>query len=303
MVQEKFFKKIPLFYSFTDKEYKAVIRIAKEELYAKNKLFFKEGQAPDALYIIVSGEVLIEKQPLVKTTEAITTLHLKEGDFFGELALFDQGQRTSTARAGKDTNVIVLKQEGILRLLKDAGFAAKFFKNIIQIVAARIRSTNRELMAFYEAGKVLGGPYDKDALLTNVLNIIISALEIKAGMILLKNNITGNLELVSVRGYKREDSKCMDIVNSVSVSNVFKEGKPLIDKAMLFLPFGSGVEKSGLVILKGRRPGIKGEDAFTQNDLNLVYAVMKQVETALENIQFYSDVEGRQRLKRQYVSL
>lgn len=297
-MKAQFLKKIPLFVSFSDQECREIMRIAREKSFLKNKAVFKEGERGDAMFIIVSGEVMIEKQPLLKSTGAISTLHMKAGDFFGELSLFDKGPRTSTARALEKTLALSISREGFMRLLrKKSGIGSKLFENIIQIISTRVRHTNQELMAFYEVGRMLSLPHNTDVLMENVMQILTAALSVRQGLIVLKNKITELFELKACKGCDKQGLDVDVIVNDEFTQKVLSQMKPLLitqKKGKLLVPFGPE-NNVGVVILSGK--------AFDQNDLNLVSAVMRQIDTVLQNIEFHEEAEGRQRLARQYFRL
>ena len=67
-----------------------------EEIYAPHEIVFKEGDPGDKMYLIREGtvEVFITKDG----TEEIIR-QLKEGEYFGEIALLAEGKRTASIRA------------------------------------------------------------------------------------------------------------------------------------------------------------------------------------------------------------
>ncbi|MFH0790468.1 MAG: cyclic nucleotide-binding domain-containing protein [Candidatus Omnitrophota bacterium] len=319
MVTVSFLKEIVFFHSFNKTDCAAVIRNSTQENFKKGEIIFREGEYGDALFIILSGEVVIEKEPLIKETGLLSTLHLTRGDFFGELAIFDGGPRTSTARAIEDTQVISLTQTMLFRLFrKKPALASRFFKNMLQIIASRVRSTNKELMAFYEIGRLLSTTHTQNSLFENVLKILIAASGAERGLILMKNPVTRNLEIVGIQGENTEKTHEEDIINSALVAKVLSEGNPLItekgvktdkeitditfakEEAILAVPFGAAEEKRGVVILTSLSRLKDSKPNFTDNDAVLVQAVMHQIETALENIRFQIEAEGRQKLQRHY---
>lgn len=321
MVTVSFLKEIVFFHSFNKTDCAAVIRNSTQESFKKGEIIFREGEYGDALFIILSGEVAIEKEPLIKETGLLSTLHLTKGDFFGELAIFDGGPRTSTARAIEDTQVISLTQTMLFRLFrKKPALASRFFKNMLQIIASRVRSTNKELMAFYEIGRLLSTAYTQNSLFENVLKIVIAASGASRGLILMKNPVTRNLEIITMQGIIREKRQETDIINSVLVTKVLSEGKPLLiekggktnktatcislakEKALLAVPFGTNEEKTGVVILTDTQRRKDSKANFNDNDIVLVQAVMRQIETTLKNIRFQIEAEGRQKLQRHYFS-
>lgn len=60
------------------------------------------------MFFLVSGDVVVEAE-----TGDIT---LKEGDFFGEMALLEQRVRSSTVRAATRVRTLVLDREDLERL-------------------------------------------------------------------------------------------------------------------------------------------------------------------------------------------
>ncbi|MFC1624215.1 cyclic nucleotide-binding domain-containing protein [Candidatus Omnitrophota bacterium] len=320
MIKGSFIKHIPLFASFKKKEREEIIRIAKEKTYPGGKTIFKEGEKGGALYIVVSGEVVIEKLPLTKATGSIITLTFKEGDFFGELSVFDEGPRSSSAKTSKDSTLIVLEREGFLRVLAENPLAAsKFFEALIRIIAPRIRQMNNALMAFYEMGRLLSFSYEIDHLLDNILKIIMNATSAECGIILFKDNITDSFRPMAIKGYKKEELIEIDITKEGIARFVLEKGEPLLisdffketrfkeftrlgyeKKTMLILPLRAKVDTMGLIILGDKVSPQKKESVFTANDMNLISAVIHQINATIENIQFHRDTEARVKLKRQY---
>jgi CRP/FNR family transcriptional regulator len=87
--------KVPLFSRLKTEDIHMISSIATEEAYEESHILFREGDIGDKLFIIVSGTVQIIKQ---RDGAYIQLALLKENDFLGELALFDEETRTATAR-------------------------------------------------------------------------------------------------------------------------------------------------------------------------------------------------------------
>jgi CRP-like cAMP-binding protein len=305
VVSSAFLKSIPLFFGFTNQECQIVLRAAQEKCFPKDKIIFREGQRGDALYIIISGSVIIEKQPLLKSTGALSTLHFKTGDFFGELALFDTGPRTSNARTLEKTTVIVLMQQDFLHLLKKSSLALKFLKNCIQVIASRIRHVNRELMVFYELDRFLSHSYTLESLCVDVLTVLALSLDVRRGRLFLKNEITGDFEEKARYEYKKAATYETDVIDWDLVQRVLEKGMPWQEfrkEAVLLVPFGLGEVKKGLVLFSGRRKRTKSKSVFTPDEINMVSTVVRLFETALLNIDYRLNEQSRQRLKRKYIA-
>jgi DnaJ like chaperone protein len=96
--------------------------IAKERQHPPQALraggvIFREGDKADTMYVIRSGEVVIERAGHVVAT-------LSRGSMFGEMALIDGSPRSATARAKTDCEVSVIGQETLLFLIHETPFFA-----------------------------------------------------------------------------------------------------------------------------------------------------------------------------------
>lgn len=85
-------ERVPLFHDLSRDELGQIALLFKERDFEAGETIIQEGSGGAAFYVIEAGEagVTIQGKPL-KT--------LQEGDFFGEIALFDQGPRLATITA------------------------------------------------------------------------------------------------------------------------------------------------------------------------------------------------------------
>jgi CRP/FNR family transcriptional regulator, cyclic AMP receptor protein len=96
--------------------------------FRRNEVIFHQGDPGDALHIITSGAVKI-LLPSAEGDEAIIAT-LRQGDFFGELALLDGEPRSATATAVEPTETMSLPRDLFRELLdrhpslRDAVFSA-----------------------------------------------------------------------------------------------------------------------------------------------------------------------------------
>jgi len=86
------------------------------ERYAEGQTIFKEGESGDKLYFIDRGEV--EVMVTGPTGERRRVALLRDGDYFGEIALLEDVPRTATVRTRAPSSLLGLGREQFLDLLR-----------------------------------------------------------------------------------------------------------------------------------------------------------------------------------------
>ncbi|MBF0548398.1 MAG: cyclic nucleotide-binding domain-containing protein [Candidatus Riflebacteria bacterium] len=110
--------KIDFFQGLTDKELSEVAQIAKKISFGKDEIIFSQGDFSRDFYIIENGQVEIFILSFLKEKKTLAVL--KNGDFFGEMALFDpQSTRSASARSLQQSTLMVIKEEDFEILLKE----------------------------------------------------------------------------------------------------------------------------------------------------------------------------------------
>lgn len=80
----------------------------------EGEILYREGDASDTIYIVISGEVNVIKKRLLGKTKSYVFL---ENDFFGNEEYFEETSRTSTAVALRDCYLITLSGDEIENLV------------------------------------------------------------------------------------------------------------------------------------------------------------------------------------------
>jgi CRP-like cAMP-binding protein len=88
-------QRVPLFADLTKREVQQIARLFKERRFSKGETVVKEGSGGAAFFVIESGEATVFIGGKEHTT-------LKPGDYFGEIALIDEGTRMATITASSD---------------------------------------------------------------------------------------------------------------------------------------------------------------------------------------------------------
>ena len=85
-------QRVPLFADLDKEDVEQIARLFKERRFSAGETVVQEGSGGSAFYVIDSGEANV----FVGGEEQST---LKPGDFFGEIALIDEGARSATITA------------------------------------------------------------------------------------------------------------------------------------------------------------------------------------------------------------
>lgn len=134
-------RQIPIFSAMSSREVKEVQRLLYHRKYRNGEFVFKEGDPGIGMYIVVEGEVRIVLHRDDKDHE-IT--RLRRGEFFGEISLADASDRTASAIASADTELVGFFRPELLRLLDiKSAIAAKVLLKIAEVLGERLRFANR----------------------------------------------------------------------------------------------------------------------------------------------------------------
>jgi len=104
-------RKIPLFSKLSKRNVEEVAHIADELDLPKGKVMAQEGDRGREFFVLLEGEANV-----TKGDRSINTM--KEGDFFGEIALVTKMPRTASVTATTDVRVLVITERDFNALLK-----------------------------------------------------------------------------------------------------------------------------------------------------------------------------------------
>jgi CRP-like cAMP-binding protein len=128
---------------FADLDKSDLSRLAKATLVREFKagdVIVREGEAGVAFYIISRGTVEVVKGLGMAGEQVIGTL--KQGTFFGEMALFDNQLRSASVRAATDCECLVLtKWDFNAEMSQNSSIAIA----MLGVLARRIRGMNEAL--------------------------------------------------------------------------------------------------------------------------------------------------------------
>ena len=132
---------VPVFKGLTKKEIREVERIIHQREYETGEAIFHQGDPGLGMYIIIHGRVQIVNNQ--NPDNPIVYSELGDGDFFGDLSLVDESDRSASALAGADTRIIAFFRPELKDILtRFPSLGNKILMNLAQVIAQRLRKTN-----------------------------------------------------------------------------------------------------------------------------------------------------------------
>lgn len=124
-----FLKSIDLFSQIPGEDLAQVALIATEEAREQGEEIFAEGEAGDALYLVLDGKVRVHRGDR-------QIAELGERECFGEMAILDASPRSATVTAVKDTNLLKISREDFQEIMAEKPEIAL---GIIKVLSHRLR--------------------------------------------------------------------------------------------------------------------------------------------------------------------
>src|SRR6267378_4269934 len=129
--------RVPLFKRLTPDELEKLAEEVDQADYKAGDVIFNERDKGDALYVVETGAVRI--WVMDEDVKPVTLTELKPGEFFGELAVLDQGERSSSATAITDIHLHKLSSNDFQKFLIEHPDCAI---DVICEIGTRMRQTN-----------------------------------------------------------------------------------------------------------------------------------------------------------------
>ena len=105
-------------------------------LYQDGEEIVSQGEVGDCMYVVQTGQVEVVH---VKDGREQQLAVLSPGDFFGEMAVFEQEVRSASVRAIGRAQVMKVDKKTLLRRIKEDPLLAV---NLLQTLSKRIRELN-----------------------------------------------------------------------------------------------------------------------------------------------------------------
>lgn len=118
-----------------------LIDFLEKRTYKKGDYVFREGEIPDGLYFIESGEVSIVSSKGKRKKEEIRFRLMKGGGLFGEMGLYSGEPRTANALVERESELYFLSNESFKRLhMERPELAIEFHQCVVRLLSERLKN-------------------------------------------------------------------------------------------------------------------------------------------------------------------
>jgi len=131
---------VPIFNDLSSSVLRQLLSRMHKKRYSRNKMILMQDEMGDTFFTICRGSVKINR--ISKDGREVIFAILGEGDFFGEMSLLDQENRSANAVALEDSDVLILKREDFLSFLEKY---PKISISLLAELASRIRKSDEQI--------------------------------------------------------------------------------------------------------------------------------------------------------------
>ena len=122
----------------SDRDFEWLITAGKRKAIPAGTTLINEGEAIDALYMILQGTLSVSAAAM----EGNEIARLSSGEIVGEMSFVDARPPSATVTAVEDTIVLAIPRSQLRsKLAQDNAFAAHFFQAIAVFLSDRLRGT------------------------------------------------------------------------------------------------------------------------------------------------------------------
>lgn len=130
---------VPMFSELSPEDLEKIADIADEQLYFNQTTLCNEGEPGNTLFIIARGKVDVVigagSQEKVIATRG-------EGEFVGEMAIFESAPRSATLKASGDVRVLIIDGDAFIAILHDRPDVAI---SVLKHMSMRVRELNEKI--------------------------------------------------------------------------------------------------------------------------------------------------------------
>ena len=138
-------KGINIFEGLSVSELAAIASVTEEFECAKDQFVIKEGEAGETMFLIINGTVSVLKGVGAENSREIELARIGVGDYFGEMALFEDAVRSASIKAAEDSRFLVLHKQEFTEIVREYPQIAL---HICKALSGRMRDLHEKLQSY-----------------------------------------------------------------------------------------------------------------------------------------------------------
>ncbi len=131
-------RKFSLFASFSNDQLEEIANTAATVALKTNVIVFRQGELSATMYLILKGNVKIEREN--EDGETINAVQLSAHQIFGELAMLSREPRNTTVTVTKDAEFLVIDREMMLNIIRTS--EPEEIIEIFSVLSDRVQAAN-----------------------------------------------------------------------------------------------------------------------------------------------------------------
>jgi hypothetical protein len=136
-------KRIHIFENLSVTELAAIASVTEEAVYPPGEIVIREGEQGDTMYLVLKGDVsVLKSREGEQEGHEMELDHIRTGDYFGEMALFEDTLRSATIRTAEETSLLVLHKRELTEIVREHPQIAL---NICKVLGGRLRILHEKL--------------------------------------------------------------------------------------------------------------------------------------------------------------
>lgn len=137
-------RKTALFGNLSERHLELVVSLTNIKEFSRGEVVFRQGDIGDTFYIIIEGRIRISRQIPGMGEEALAILD--PGDYFGEMALLEEEERSADALVHERALLLSLAKQDLEDLLfVNKEVAYEVLWAFVRTMSSRLRETSNKL--------------------------------------------------------------------------------------------------------------------------------------------------------------
>ncbi len=149
---------VDVFAGLEDHELEHLQRTSQMVSLPPDTIIFRQGDKGDKMYLVVQGIIEIWKSE-GHDLKGSRLARLKQGEIFGEMALFDKDPRSATAitSIAKETKIWIWDEKDLIKVIHDhPQLGTKLLMNFMKKVSNRLRIANDAIHTLLRSNQYIG---------------------------------------------------------------------------------------------------------------------------------------------------